>query len=148
WSNPTLRRWYNHGKCDTSKLTKEERQLRRFYKKVLRLCNSEKAIAQGEFYDLMYANRDTINCDKVYAYYRHYGNECLLIIANFGDQDESVNLHTPLHAFYTMLLKPGTYNACELLTASEMTILIDPNTPINLTIPHRNAMIIKLIKIS
>ena len=145
WSLPTLRRWYNNGKCDTAKLSKEERELRRFYKKILRICNSEKAIANGEFYDLMYANYNSMNFDKVYAYYRHYRNEHLLIIANFGDQDENINLNTPQHALDTMNLKPGTYHAKELLTASEMTLTIDPDIPDNITISRRNTMIIKLM---
>lgn len=145
WSIATLRRWYNNGKCDTTKLTNGERELRRFYKKVLRICNSEKAIAKGEFYDLMYANYNSINFDKVYAYYRHYRNEHLLIIANFGDQDENINLNTPQHALDIMQLNPGTYHAKELLTASKMTLTIDPDIPDNITIGRRNAMIIKLM---
>lgn len=145
WSIATIRRWYNNGKCDTTKLTNGERELRRFYKKVLRICNSEKAIAKGEFYDLMYANYNSINFDKVYAYYRHYRNEHLLIIANFGDQDENINLNTPQHALDIMHLNPGTYHAKELLTASKMTLTIDPDIPDNITIGRRNAMIIKLM---
>ncbi len=145
WSIPTIRRWYNNGKCDTTKLTNSERELRRFYKKLLRICNSEKAIAKGEFYDLMYANYNSMNFDKVYAYYRHYRNEHLLIIANFGNQDENFNLNTPQHALDTMHLKPGTYHAIELLTSSKMTITIDPDIPDNFTIGSRNAMIIKLM---
>ena len=145
WSVDSMRRWYSNGKCDTSKLTKPERELRRFYKRVLRLCNSEKALAQGEFYDLMYVNHETMNCDKVYTYYRHYGNERILIIANFGDQDEHINLITPQHALDVMRMQSGCYNARELLTASDLTLHIDPSQPLELTIPHRNAMIIKLM---
>ena len=145
WSVPTLRRWYNAGKCDTAKLSKGERELRKLYKKVLRLCNSEKSIAKGGFYDLMYANYHSMNCDKVYAFYRHYGKEHLLIIANFGDQDENINLHTPQHALEAMHLQPGIYHARELLTASDMNLTIDPDIPDNITIGGRKAMIIKLM---
>ena len=145
WSIPTLRRWYNNGKCDTTKLSNEERELRRFYKNVLRLCNSEKAIAQGQFYDLMYANYDTMNCDKIYAYYRHLDRERLLIIANFGDNDESIALRTPQHALNTMHMAPGTYQARELLTKTETKVNIDPLHPFELIISARNVMILKLI---
>lgn len=145
WSIPTLRRWYNDGKCDTTKLSKIERELRRFYKRILRLCNSEKAIAQGGFYDLMYVNYNSMNYDKVYAYYRHYGNNHLLIIANFGNQDERINLHTPQHALDAMHLNPGTYHARELLSGTDMTLTIDPDIPDSITIGHHNAMIIKLM---
>ena len=145
WSLPTLRRWYNCGKCDTARLSNSEREVRRFYKKLLRLCNKEKSISQGEFYDLMYANYHSMNCDKVYTYYRHYGKEHLLIIANFGDQDENINLHTPQHALDIMHLRPGTYHARDLLTSCEMNLTIDPDIPDNLTIGGHKALIIKLM---
>ncbi|MBQ2075122.1 MAG: alpha-amylase [Muribaculaceae bacterium] len=144
WSVDTLRRWYNGGKCDTARLTSEERQLRRFYKKLLRLCNSEKAIAQGEFYDLMYVNGDSLNCDKVYAYYRHCEGERLLIVANFNDLDETVHLNTPQHAFQVMGMEPGTYRCKELLSGSEMSLNVVPSEPATFVVPARNAVIIKL----
>ena len=144
WSVDTLRRWYNGGKCDTARLTSEERQLRRFYKKLLRLCNSEKAIAQGEFYDLMYVNGDSLNCDKVYAYYRHCKGEQLLIVANFNDLDETVHLNTPQHAFQVMGMEPGTYRCKELLSGSEMSLHVVPSEPATFVVPARNAVIIKL----
>ena len=144
WSVDTLRRWYNDGKCDTARLTSEERQLRRFYKKLLRLCNSEKAIAQGEFYDLMYVNGDSLNCDKVYAYYRHCKGERLLIVANFNDLDETVHLNTPQHAFQVMGMEPGTYRCKELLSGSEMSLHVVPSEPATFVVPARNAVIIKL----
>ena len=144
WSVDTLRRWYNGGKCDTARLTSEERQLRRFYKKLLRLCNSEKAIAQGEFYDLMYVNGDSLNCDKVYAYYRHCKGEQLLIVANFNDLDETVHLNTPQHAFQVMGMEPGTYRCKELLSGSEMSLNVVPSEPATFVVPARNAVIIKL----
>lgn len=145
WSIPTLRRWYHGGKCDTARLSKGERDLRRFYKKLLRLCNSEKAIASGEFYDLMYANRDTMNCDKVYAYYRHLGQERLLIIANFGDHEEHIELCMPQHALDVMHMLPGTYHARELLTSHDLTLNISADASLCLTIAPRSAMIIKLM---
>ncbi len=144
WSVDTLRRWYNGGKCDTARLTSEERQLRRFYKKLLRLCNSEKAIAQGEFYDLMYVNGDSLNCDKVYAYYRHCKGEQLLIVANFNDLDETVHLNTPQHAFQVMGMEPSTYRCKELLSGSEMSLHVVPSEPATFVVPARNAVIIKL----
>ena len=144
WSVDTLRRWYNGGKCDTARLTSEERQLRRFYKKLLRLCNSEKAIAQGEFYDLMYVNGDSLNCDKVYAYYRHCEGEQLLIVANFNDLDETVHLNTPQHAFQVMGMEPSTYRCKELLSGSEMSLHVVPSEPATFVVPARNAVIIKL----
>lgn len=145
WSVDTIKRWYNNGKCDTKKLNSQERELRRFYKKVLRLCNSEKAISQGEFYDLMYANYNNMNCDKVFAFYRHFHNERLLIIANFNDCDEHIKLNTPQHAIDVMDLRPGIYSSKDLLTGIECQLPIFAEQPLTLDIPARNAMIIKLL---
>jgi len=145
WSIDSVRRWYNSGKCDTSKLTKLERELRRIYKKVLRLCNSEKSISMGQFYDLMYVNKETLNCDKVYAYYRHFEKERLLIIVNFNDCDENITLNTPQHALETMNMAPGLYHAKDMLTSDVMELNINPSTPIKLKIIARNALIIKIL---
>ena len=144
WSVDTLRRWYNGGKCDISRLSKQERDLRRFYKTLLRLCNSQQAIACGEFYDLMYVNHDSVNADKVYAYYRHYNNERLLIVANFNDTDETVHINTPHHAFQVMNLEPGKYDCKELLTGQEQSLDIMPDKPACFVVPRRNAVIFKL----
>ena len=144
WSVDTLRRWYNGGKCDISRLSKQERDLRRFYKTLLRLCNSQQAIACGDLYDLMYVNHDSVNADKVYAYYRHYNNERLLIVANFNDTDETVHINTPHHAFQVMNLEPGKYDCKELLTGQEQSLDIMPDKPACFVVPRRNAVIFKL----
>ena len=146
WSVDTLRRWYNNGKCDTSRLTKQEKTLRGYYKKVLRLCNKEQAISQGGFFDLMYVNHESMNSNKVYAYYRYHGEDRLLIIANFNDQDEHIALHTPQHALDVMKMQAGNYKATHLLTGQEHDCLISADIPLELTISSHNAMIIKLVK--
>ena len=56
WSIPSLRRWLNGGKADGGKLAPVEKDLRALYAHILGLLNSEKAISQGEFFDLMYVN--------------------------------------------------------------------------------------------
>ena len=146
WSVDTLRRWYNNGKCDTSRLTKQEKTLRGYYKKVLRLCNKEQAISQGGFFDLMYVNHESMNSNKVYAYYRYHGEDRLLIIANFNNRDEHIALHTPQHALDVMKMQAGNYIATHLLTGQEHDCLISADIPLELTISSHNAMIIKLVK--
>ena len=81
----------------------------------------------------------------MYAYYRHLGNERLLIIANFGDNDEHVNVHTPQHALDMMSMEPGIYQACDLLTGNKLQVEVTTSKPIDLTILRHNAMIIKLM---
>ncbi len=56
WSVDTIRRWRNDGKFDGKMLTEDQKHLYSIYKRLLTLCNEEKAISQGAFFDLMYAN--------------------------------------------------------------------------------------------
>ena len=56
WSIPSIRRWSNHGRYNLHLLNNKEKEIRHYYQHVLNLCNTEKAIAKGEFFDLMYVN--------------------------------------------------------------------------------------------
>ena len=71
WTVQTIRRWRNGGKFDGTQLTDKEKELQAYYTKVLNLCNKEKAIREGEFFDVMYANMDNsaMNIHRQYALY-------------------------------------------------------------------------------
>ncbi len=56
WSMPALIPWVNNHKYDGAKLSPQQKDLRRFYGKLLNLCK-EPAFTQGEFYGLNHANR-------------------------------------------------------------------------------------------
>ena len=85
WTVDTIRRWRNGGKFDGKTLTKEEKKLQGFYSTLLNLCNKEKAIREGVFFDLTYANLEGIvfNEHRQYAFFRKAGKELLFIIVNF-----------------------------------------------------------------
>mgnify|MGYP000311480981 CR=1 FL=1 len=89
WHVDTIRRWRNKGKFDTDKLTAQELALQAFYTQVLRLCNKERALREGDFYDLMYANNgsDLFNADKCYAFVRRKDKDLLIVLANFEDSE-------------------------------------------------------------
>ena len=120
------------------------RTLNFHYKKVLRLCNTEKVITQGDFYDLMYVNHETMNCDKVYAYYRYLCDERLLIVANFNDSVEQANVITPKHALKLMGLKHGFHQGVDLISGNKLDLQIGPDKPSVISISPHNAVIIKL----
>lgn len=90
WHVDTIRRWRNKGKFDTDKLTAQELALQAFYTQVLRLCNRERALREGDFYDLMYANNgsDLFNADKCYAFVRRKDKDLLIVLANFEDSEK------------------------------------------------------------
>lgn len=106
WSVDTLRRWNNDGKWNDELLTSEENQLSLFYSKLITLCNQEKSISQGLFYDLMQANYDNHDFDstRLFAFLRGSADDVLLIIVNFDRLDKECSIHIPQHA-YTFLNK-------------------------------------------
>lgn len=106
WNVDTISRWRNKGKFDGLYLTKNEKELRNFYARLLNLCHTEKAIAEGTFFDLMYANYENWNFNsyKQYAFFRKKDNELLLIIANFDYNQVRVDIVIPQYAYECMQL--------------------------------------------
>lgn len=101
WHVDTIRRWRNKGKFDTDKLTAQELALQAFYTQVLRLCNRERALREGDFYDLMYANNgsDLFNADKCYAFVRRKDKDLLIVLVNFEDSEKHTAVNLPHHLF-------------------------------------------------
>ena len=110
WSVPTLRRWH------LGKPTANERKLRAAYRRLLRLCNSEKTLAKGDFFDLMYVNQDTMDTRYQYAFLRHCDGEMTLVVANFGFKAAEVAVRIPQHALDCAQMSNGKYACEELLT--------------------------------
>ncbi len=145
WSIATLRRWLNRGKCD-GPLTDTELSLRSLYSRVLTLCNKEKAIAHGRFFDLMYVNyqNPNFNPHRHFAFLRHEGNDLLVIMVNFSDADAQVEVNIPTHAFDYLELKRGQVSAQELLTGQKSTKTISDTEPFASHIPSHGAVIWKI----
>lgn len=144
WSIPSVCRWYNDGKCNDKLLTESEKNLRNLYKQILTLCNTEKAISDGEFFDLMYVNYNNVNPHRHYTYLRHHKDETLLIAVNFGDEIADVNINIPFHAFDYLNLEQGIYNGVELLSRKKEKFSLSVNTPFHTIIEPFSAVIWKL----
>ncbi len=101
WSIDKIVRWNNSEKWNCDKLTDDEQMLRRRYTDLLQFCNKEKAISEGKFYDLMYANYENIefNSTKKYAFLRGDGKSLFLVVVNFNDIDSAVKVNIPEEAF-------------------------------------------------
>ena len=145
WSIPTLRRWLNHGNCD-GPLTESEQRLRDFYARVLNLCNSEDAISQGKFFDLMYVNYDNprFNPHRHFAFLRAYGNEVLVIAVNFSDEEARVEINIPDHAFDYLEIPRGFAMGQELLSGQESLKTLSSETPFATHIPPHGAVVWKI----
>lgn len=144
WSIPTVNRWYNNGKCNTQKLTEEEIALRNHYKLILNLCNKEKAISDGDFFDLMYVNYNNVNPHRHYIYLRHFEKETLLIAVNFSNESADINVNIPGHAFEHLKIIQGNYNGIELLSGEKREFTLSPDSSLNIKIKPFNAVIWKL----
>ena len=135
WTVDTIRRWRNGGKFDGKQLTKEEKKLQSFYTTLLNLCNKEKAICEGEFFDLTYANLEGVvfNEHRQYAFFRKAGKELLFIVVNFDENPAAPCVKIPTHAFdFLGIPFKDTYKAKDLLTGNTETLAMAPDqcTPI------------------
>lgn len=146
WSIPTVRRWLNGGKCNNDRLTGQERWLRDKYRTILRLCNSEKAISSGRFFDLMYVNYDnpTLNPHRQYAFLRSCDDETLLIAVNFGGSPCNLKINIPQHAFEVLSMPQGDCVAKELLSKDMMRKSMSSDKPFETEIGPYDAVIWKI----
>lgn len=118
WSVATLRRWYNEGRCDMSRLTPREKWLRNKYATILSICNTEKAVTKGRFFDLMYVNyqNPTLNPHRQYVFLRSCDGETVLVAVNFSDSSCDLAINIPRHAFEMLNISEGDVVATELLS--------------------------------
>lgn len=145
WSIPTLRRWLNRGKCDGT-LTDEEVALRSLYNRVLTLCNSEKAISEGRFFDLMYVNYENprFNPHRHFAFLRHHGHDLLVIAVNFSDHEAITEINIPAHAFEYLEISRGFAVAEELLSGQKSLKAVTELSAFATHIPPHGAVVWKI----
>ncbi len=146
WSVATLRRWYNNGKPDGSQLTPRERWLRAKYCTILGLCNRERAIAHGRFFDLMYVNyqNPTLNPHRQYVFIRSCDGETLLIAVNFSSDSCDLAIEIPRHAFDMLNIPEGEVVATELITREQDVKDLSTHKPFRTMIPPYDAVVWKI----
>ena len=99
---------------------------------MVRFAASDDAVRKGMTYDLCYCNTnsDGFNIDRHFAFLRDHLDETLLFVANFSTQEARMKLKIPPHAFEWLELAP--------------TDTINPNTPIEVTVPPMDGIMICL----
>lgn len=135
WSVDTLCR------ADKKKLTEDEQQLADTYKKVFSIASKEKAVSEGVFFDLMYANP---TCYRQYMFLRKAGTTLLFIVANFEDAPVTVEVNIPAHAFEYLGVKQKDYTATDLLCGDSTTLHFEAGSPIAVAVAQRGAKVYKL----
>ena len=129
------------------KLSPAEAALYDYYQKILSLCNSRKAFAQGGFFDLQYANygRDYgYNCDRQYSFLRHFGREVYLVAVNFDPASVQVGIKIPSHAFDVLKLREGTKSAVSVMTEETVTVELRPDAPLYVQLPAYGVTVLRL----
>lgn len=146
WSIPTLRLWHEaHSTNDLAAITPLQ-DLHNFYQTILNLCNKEKAIYKGCFFDLTYANVNgwRFNEYKQYAFFRKFGREVLFIVVNFDNQPANIAVNIPPHAFdFLNIPAKDKYEATDLLSKKSEIISMLPYQATDISIDRRSGKILK-----
>lgn len=125
WGVESMQNWFNNGKFGVSKLSDEQKLTRDFYKKLLNITITEKAITHGELYDLEYANyfNEHFNTHRQFAYFRKFEQELLLIVLNFDIQAVSIKLNIPTEVFTFLSIKnDSSVTISDLLSTDSQNI--------------------------
>ena len=146
WSVPSIREWYDNGKCDSAGLDEEKKALRETYCKILNIAKKEKSINEGGFFDLMYVNytNPTFNPHNVFTYLRNYGNELIVVAVNFSYNAFDCKINIPQHAFDILGLIPGEYMATELISGKRSKKTLSPVTLFETSLGSNSAVIWKV----
>ena len=134
WSVDTMVRAANR------KYTICEKYIYDMYRKVMTLAQKEKAITQGEMFDLMYANG---HLQRQYAFIRKHGGEAILVIANFADQATTVNVNIPAHAFDYLGLSEKNSQVTDLLTDAKFRLHFKRDEAVVVEVPKNGAVVLK-----
>ena len=109
---PALQRWVNDKNFDGGKSTKEELELRDFYKKLLNFTINSEAL-MGEYADIHQHNREkTENYNsKLLSFVRYSDHEKLIVVSNFDAKNTyEFELKIPQEITSKWNLENKTYN--------------------------------------
>lgn len=146
WSVDTIRRW-RKGSMSLKYMSADEKELYTFYQNVLTLCNKEKALCEGDFYDLMYVQAphhfDVYNC---YTFLRRYKNNLLLVVANFSGSAQELKVNIPAHVFEFYKLTPVEKCATkELISGEKSEVDLLPDSFVPVQVPAYGGCILKFV---
>lgn len=146
WSLESIRNWMNGGQFDGALLTGAQKTLRRAYVRLLNAVCREPAIVKGEFFDLMYVNRDSpyFNDRRQYAFLRKYGQEAILTVVNFDPAEQTVRVVIPPEAFRLLHIpdnQPATRT--DLFTGEQSLGTLTEACPYEMTVPGYSGKLLK-----
>lgn len=100
WNVETIQKWRGKSAYSGSGLSSKQKTLQKEYQKILKLSINNPIIANGEFYDLTWANRNNHHFyhNHIFAYFRSFEKKALLFILNFSDKEWEQKVIIPGHA--------------------------------------------------
>ena len=122
------------------KLTASEKTLCQQYEQLLHIARTERAVTDGTSFDLMYVNP---SLHRQYAFLRAAGNEALLVVVNFDDHPQTVDVMLPAHAFDFMKLSEKNAQATDLLTGVKSRISLHRDAAVQVALPALGAVVLK-----
>ncbi|MFV8366015.1 alpha-amylase family glycosyl hydrolase [Flavobacterium sp. XS1P27] len=114
---PNHQRWMNGGKFDGGQLTKDEKELRDFYKKLLNFSLNSTAL-MGKYQEIQTVNRQTTQGydPGIYAFTRWSDTQKLIVVTNFSWLTTSnFELKIPSDIIQKWNLKDGNYTVTDQL---------------------------------
>ena len=142
WCPESLYRGYVNRRL----LTPEEKETHRQYCRILNAAAKEKAVDEGAFFDLMYANLDNAGFDKhsVYAFLRKHDDELLIAAANFADGERTTEIRIPAHAFEFLNIPEGEYSATDILTEKRREVTLRKDGTVTADICGNGGIVLKI----
>ena len=138
WMVDTLRRGY----YERRKLKREEKNLEGIYLYVLNLVNAEKALREGDFFDLMYMNQHL--AEKQYAFLRKADDELMLVVVNFADASATCDVVIPHHAISYLGIPEKTYESVDLLSNEKAILSLKADTAVKVNVPANGGCVYKM----
>jgi len=123
---PNHQRWMNNGKFDGGQLSKSEKELRDFYKRLLNFTIKSEAL-MGKFQEIQSVNRQGSSTygQNVYSFVRWSANEKLIVVSNLSpNTNEMFDLKIPADVIKEWKLKDGTYLLTEQLYGVSNTLKV------------------------
>ena len=145
WGVKSLQAWANNGKYDGAGLDEAQRDLRGFYQRLLTTARSSKAIGSGQIYDVTYAQGEGFNKQQHFAFIRHTKGETLLIVVNFHDREQKIQVRIPSDAFvYLGMEEKAKVTATDLLRGGKMTMPFCSTQAVELTLSAWTGVVLKI----
>lgn len=147
---PHFQRWTNHKRFDGAALSEEEKDLRSFYKKLLRFSLTSDAL-MGDYREIHYFNKDQNPAydHRVFSFVRWSENEQVIIVSNFDTVNHyDLDLIIPEEIIKNWNLQDGTYSVVDQLDeTSERTMRVKNRTgKIKIQLRPLESNIFKLVK--